>query len=567
MDEFKRAVAEAIAKAAGMPQEEVMQLIAVPPDSSMGDYAFPCFALSKQMRKSPVEIASELQRKVRTGGLIEKAAAQGPYLNFFVNKAMLAEAAITAVLREKDGYGSLKLKGKKALIEHTSINPNASPHVGRARNAILGDALARLLRFHGYKTEVHYYVNDIGKQIAMLVLGCEGKRKLEFKDLLDEYIRINAEIEKSPELEQKAFALLKKLDDRDKKTIAEFRRVVQLCVTGQKRIMEGLGIKYDFFDYESAYLWSRKTEEVMQKLEATGKVFVDDEGRRVINLEGFSLAMKSPVFVLTRADGTSLYGLRDMAYNIEKTGRAKGRNIVVLGEDHKLYFRQVEAALSLIGLKAPEVVHYAFILLPEGKMSTRSGNLVLLEDFMRQAAEKAEKEVLARNKSISSSELKKLAEAIGYGAIKYHIIKVSPEKNVMFSWEQALSFEGESAPYIQYAHARICSILKKAGSNNKKIKSSGLNYSLLQAREETELAKIIADFPNAAAKAEEQLRPHIIANYTQMLADRFNSFYHACPVITEDKGLMDARIALIKAVKQVLETGLGLLGIEAVERM
>ncbi len=567
MNDFKKAVIEATAKAAGMPEEEIAHLISVPPDRSMGDYALPCFALSKHMRKSPSEVASELQQKIKPDKLIDKATAHGSYLNFFVNKAMLAEAAITAVLREKDGYGSLKLKNKKALIEHTSINPNASPHVGRARNAIIGDSLARLLRFHGYKTEVHYYVNDIGKQIAMLVLGCEGKKKLEFKDLLDEYVRINAEIEKSPELEQKAFALLKKLDDGDKKTAADFRRVVELCVAGQKKIMGLLSIKYDFFDYESSYLWSKKTEEVMKKLEKTGKVFTDDEGRKVLNLEGFDLAMKSPVFVLTRADGTSLYGLRDIAYNIEKSGRAKDRNIVVLGEDHKLYFKQVEASLSFLGLKAPEVVHYSFILLPEGKMSTRSGNLVLLEDFMSQAAEKAEKEVLARNKNISSAELKKLAAAIGYGAIKYHIIKVSPEKNVMFAWEQALSFEGESAPYIQYAHARICSILKKAGRKNKKIKSAGLNYSLLQTREETELAKIIADFPNAAAKAEEQLKPHIIANYVQMLADSFNSFYHACPVITEDKALMAARLALIQAVKQVLETGLGLLGIEAVERM
>ena len=569
MDAFKKAVVDALAEQTGMPREAVEQLVSAPPDSSLGDYAFPCYALSKQLKKNPVAVAAELQAKVKLGKLIEKTAANGPYLNFFVKKAALAESAITAVLKEKGKYGSLKLKGKKALIEHTSINPNASPHVGRARNAIIGDALARILRFHGYKTEVHYYVNDIGKQIAMLVLGCEGKKKLTFEELLSHYIRINAELEKNPEIEKEVFALLKKIEDRDKKAVADFKRVVKLCIDGQSRIFAELGISYDYFDYESKYLWSKETTEVLKKLEKTGRVFLDSEQRYVLNLDGFDLAMETPVFVLTRADKTSLYGLRDIAYNMEKISRAKDRNIVVLGEDHKLYFKQVTAALSLLGLKAPEVVHYSFILLTTGKMSTRSGNLVLLEDFMKQAAEKAEGEILARNKNISRAELKKLAASIGYGAIKYHIIKVGPEKNVTFDWQQALSFEGESAPYIQYAHARICSILKKAGSNKyEEVKSTTtVNYALLQKDEELQLVKTIADFPNITAKAVSQLKPHLIANHLQLLADSFNSFYHACPVITDDKGLMAARIALIQAVKQVLETGLNLVGIDAVDRM
>ncbi len=559
MNPFKKAVVDALAKELNLPAAEVEQAVSVPPDRSLGDYAFPCFSLAKQMRKSPAEIASGLQHSVKPGKLISKVESNGPYLNFFVDNAALAEETINAIAKEKDKYGSLCIKGKNALIEHTSINPNASPHVGRARNSIIGDSLVRILKFHGYKTETHYFVNDVGKQIAMLVLGCNGK-KMEFNDLLAEYIRINAELEKNPEIEKDIFTLLKKLEDGDPKVRKDFRKVVELCVKGQSKIIADLGIKFDCFDYESEYLFGKKTDDFLKRLETTGKVFVDADGRKVLNLEGFGLDMKSPVLVLTRADGTSLYGLRDIAYTADKISKAKGRNIVVLGEDHKLYFRQLSAALSLLGLTPPEAVHYSFILLASGKMSTRSGNVVLLEEFMSQAVEKAEAEIKSRKKADYS---KGLAKSIGYGALKYHIIKVSPEKNVTFDWEQALSFEGESAPYIQYAHARICSILKKAGKSRLK----KINYSLLKTKEELELVKLASIFPEVAEKAAEQLKPHLIASYVQQLADNFNSFYHCCPVISEDIEQSTARLALVSAVRQVLETGLSLLGIDAVERM
>ncbi len=561
MEKFRRAVVAEFSSVSGMPMDEASRLVAVPPDASMGDFAFPCFTLSKQYKKSPVEISVELQAKVKPGKLIEKAEAKGPYLNFFINQLALAEDAITAVLRQKEKYGSLQLRGKKALIEHTSINPNASPHVGRARNAIIGDSITRILRFHGYRTEVHYFVNDVGKQIAMLVLGCRDKKKLSFNGLLSEYIKINEQVEKDKSIEQEIFRLLNKLEAKDKKTVAGFKRVVKLCIGGQEKILSALGIKYDSFDYESSYLWSKETEKALELLKKTGKVFTDVEGRTVLDLAGFEIGMDSPALVLTRADSTSLYGLRDIAYNLDKASRAKDRNIVVLGEDHKLYFRQITSALSLMGIKAPEVVHYSFILLAAGKMSTRSGNVVLLEEFMRQAEEKALAEMASRKKKLTPA-VKKLAKSIGYGAIKYHIVKVSPEKNVTFEWEQALSFEGESAPYIQYAHARICSILKKAKS-----KPAKADYSLLSTPEEQQLVKAISNFPDLAEKAAALLRPHIIANYAYHLADSFNRFYHACPVISKDRKLMAARLSLVIAAKQVLETSLQLLGIDAPKSM
>ncbi len=528
----------------------------VPPDSAMGDYAFPCFSLAKVFKKSPVQIAEELAKKITLSGVISKIEVKGPYLNFFVNKESLAGNVLKEIVKDKD-YGSLGMgKGKKILVEHTSINPNASPHVGRARNALIGDSIVKLLEFQGYKVETHYFVNDVGKQIAMLVLGAEGKSKVGFDDLLKIYVKINKKVEDKPELEKKVFELLNKLEKGDKSVKARFKKIVDTCVKGQTKIFSELNINYDKFDYESDYLWSKKTDEILKKLDKTKKLFTDDEGRKVLNQEEFELAMKSKVLVLTRADGTSLYPLRDLAYHIDKK---KGDNILLLGEDQKLYYQQITAALSLLKCKAPRAVHYSFVLLSEGKMSTRKGKLVLLEDFMKEALDKAKKEIKKRHGKVKEQNAKKIA----YGAIKYAILKVSPEKNVTFNWEQALNFEGDSGPYLQYAYARICSIFKK----NKSGVSKDAELSLLTSEEEVELIKMLGNFPSVVKSATEQLKLHLVANYLYNLSSQFSIFYNACPVLKASDDVKKARLVLIDCVKRVLANGLGLLGIDVLEKM
>jgi len=559
MDELKRAVAEAVAKAAKIGKKQAEALIETPKDSSLGDYAFPCFALAKKLRKNPAEIAAELKSAIKESGAVKKVECKGPYLNFFAEKSGVAQKILERIYEEKDSFGSMNIKNKEALVEHTSINPNAPPHIGRARNAIIGDSIAKLLKFAGYKTQTHFFVNDIGKQIAVLVYGCKGKKR-GFNELLRIYVETSKKMETSPELEQELFSILKKLESGDKKTVQAFRRIVDACVEGQAGTFADLGINYDFFDYESAYLWSRETSNVLEKLKKTGKVFEDKEGRRVLDLKEFDLPMKSPVMVLTRADKTSLYGLRDIAYTIDKIKKGKDRNIVVLGEDHKLYFRQLTAALSLLGYRPPEAIHYSFILLQSEKMSTRKGNVVLLEDFMKEAKEKAKKEILKRNRQAPKKELDQLAKAVGYGAVKFSIIKVSPEKNVLFDWQRALSFEGESAPYIQYAHARIKSILRK----NRQKTSTGTSHDY---KEEEALVMLLAGFPETVSRATAELKPHIIANYALKLAEAFNTFYHKYPVLRAEKQKRDARLLLIECVAQTLKNALYLLGIKAPEKM
>ncbi len=554
MDIFKEHIIKLLKRSTQLNENEISSILEIPPNPNFGDYSFPCFLLAQKLKKNPFEISNNLSRYFFKDEFISKVECKGAYVNFFINQGKFNEITIKEILKLKEKYGSLNIKGKKALIEHTSINPNAEPHVGRARNALIGDVIVRLLRFNGYKVETHYYVNDIGKQIAMLVLAANGK-KPKFKQLINLYININKKIEQNPEMEKKVFELLNKLEKGNRKIKKQFNDIVKICVKGQNEILNELGIDYDYFDYESKYLFNKDCENVLNALEKTGKLFTDNENRKVLDLKEF-LPEDSSYFVLTRNDGTSLYGLRDLAYTIYKIKKAKDRNIIVLGEDQKLYFNQLKSALKLLKCKAPEIVHYSFVLLQEGKMSTRKGNIVLLTEFMEEARKKSQEELNKRK-----NKDKKLAKIIGYGALKYSMLKNAPEKNVLFEWDQALSFDGESAPYIQYSYARANSILKKTKIGKK------FNFNLLNKKEETALIKTLGNFPGVISKSSRDLKPNYIANYSYELAQKFNEFYHNCPVIKENNELKNARLALVLAFTYVIRTSLNLLGIEAPEKM
>src|SRR3989344_3156155 len=468
----------------------------IPPSIEFGDYSLHCFNLNPE----------EIRKKIKSN-LIEKIEIKGPYLNIFINKNKFIEETLKEI---KKDYGNSNLgNNKKLLIEHTSINPNAAPHVGRARNAIIGDSLSRILRFNKYKIEVHYFVNDVGKQISMLVLAA-GNKKPKFNELLKLYIKINKDLEKNPELENKVFDLLNKLEKGDKVIKKKFKEIVDICLKGQVKILSDLGIKYNFFDYESKYLWNNQANEILKKLEKTGKVFIDEHGRKILDLKEFNLN----VMVLTRKDGTSLYQLRDLAYTIEKLSKTP-KNIILLGEDHKLYFQQLKKALSLMNQKAPEVIHYSFILLKEGKMSTRQGNIVLLQDFMKE----------------------------------------SLEKNIFFDWDQALSFEGETCPYVQYTNARINSILKKSKPSHK------IDYNKFN-QEEFTLIKKLSEFPEIVKESALKYKPNLICNYLIQLCQLFNNYYSRYEIKSSKE-----RLFLASKLKQIITTGLFLLGMEAPESM
>ena len=537
-----------------LSKEEISKLIEIPPSIEMGDFSFPCFILARELKKSPKDIALELKEKIKKlPKEIATVEAVNGYLNFYLNRVILAESLIKEILSKKTKFGSVNLGNKKTtLIEHTSINPNASPHVGRARNALIGDSIVRILKFLNYKTEVHYYVNDVSKQIAMLVLA--KAENLKFEDMLKKYIEISKKVENSEVLEKQVFELLEKFEKQDKTVVAKFKKITETCVKGQAKILSELGIKYDHFDYESKYL--KDANKILSDLEKTKKLFTDEEGRKVLDLKNTDIEgqMKSPVLVLTRSDSTGLYPLRDISYTIEKMKKSK-KNIIVLGEDQKLYFQQIKNALSFLNQKSPEVVHYSFILIQENgeskKMSTRKGDVVLLGDFLNDAIKKAKIEIEKRKTKGNS-------KTVGIWAVKYSILKNSNNKIINFNLDDALSFEGDTGPYLLYSYARASSILRKA----KKATKSKLNQL---EEKEIELIKKLSIFPEVVLTSYKTLNPSLIANYSYQLAQIFNEFYHSCPVIGNEKEFF--RLNLVKAFTIVLKNSLNLLGIETIEEM
>lgn len=522
-----------------------------------GDFAYPCFNLAKKMKKKPNEIAQDLSEKLKIK-FIERVEAIGPYVNFYVDWKELGQDVLKSIDK---GYGGFYVKGKRALVEHTSINPNASPHVGRVRNAIIGDSIVRLLRFIGFDTEVHYFVNDIGKQIAMLVYGSMDKnlKELKFEDLLNLYIETNKMVEENPEIEKKIFEILSKFESGDKKTVELFRNIVSLCIEGQKRLLAELDINYDYFDYESEYIINKKTDEILKKFEEKGKLFISED-RKVLDLKGFDIPMESPAFVLARSNGTSLYQLRDIAYHIDKINRAKDLNIVVLGEDHKLYFQQLSAALRILGYESPKVVHYSFVLLPSGKMSTRRGEVVLLSDFIKEAYEKAMEEIEKRYPDLSEKEKHERSKKIAISAVRYSMIKVSPEKVMMFDWNEVLRFDGNTGPYLQYTYARANSILEKA-------KSDKFDAKELVDEREIKIIRLLSKFPSLIEVSFNDLKLNALASYLYEVSDAFNQFYQALPVLKAEEPLKNARLKMVETIKFVLESGFKILGIPVLEKM
>jgi len=557
---MKDSVVKLLEKNIPLKKQEIEKIIEIPPNSQLGDYAFPCFVLAEKLKKAPNQIAQEIKNKIKPTKDIEKISVVGPYLNFFINKQIFSEKIISEILKKKENYGKGKEKGKVAL-EHTSINPNASPHVGRARNSIIGDSIKRILEFQGFNVKTYYYVNDVSKQIAMMALEFKGKEN--FSDLLELYVRVNNKVKNNPELEKKVLNLLEKFELGDKNTIKKFRKIVDIAVKGQIKILKEFGITFDIFDYESKYL--KQTNKILNELKKTKRIFKDEHGRLVLNQEGFGLEkkMKSPVLVLTRSNGTGLYPLRDIAYTIDKLKRCK-KTFIVLGEDQKLYFEQISTALKILKKPSPQVIHYSFVLIKDkekiGKMSTRRGDVVLLEHFMKQAKDKAEKEIKKRK---TKGDPKK----IGYAAIKYSFLKNDPNKSIMFDWNQALNFEGNTGPYLQYSYARASSILRKIRSIKKikKTKQMKIKDKINLSEQELKLIKKLSQFPEIIATAYKNLNPAIIANYSYQLAQIFNEFYHACPVINSKNEAF--RINLVKSFRYVLKNSLNLLGIDAIEKM
>lgn len=516
------------------------------------------FSLAKQKKQAPVKIAQDLVTELGKRPDLTKITieAKGPYINFIFGKEYVSEAVREAV---KPGFGNLPRKSVRVVLEHTSANPNGPLHVGHIRNSIIGDTLARAFRKAGYPLEVQYYVNDMGRQIAIVVWGFDN---LDSKQLDGEkedahiariYIDANREIQKDEGITQQVNTLMQLVENGDPATVKKFRREVSRCLDGFKVTMKDLNVAHDRFVWESDFIRNGNTERIINKLKRLPQA--RDEDTLALDLSEFGFENK---YVLRRSDGTSVYAARDLAFHAWK-GANFDRVIDVLGADHKLIGAQLQCTMKLMGDKVPEIVHFEFVSLPEGSMSTRAGKFVSADDLITEIRKRAFEEVTARRPELDEATRKSIAAAVGLAAIRYDIVKVTPEKSTVFDWKEALDFERQSGPYIQYSHARACSILEKGGTFTECFE--------LETAQEIALAKKIAQFPQVIENVVTELRPHILAIYARELADTFNSFYHYDPVLTSAGKVRDRRLTLVKAAQNTLKESLETLGIDAIHTM
>ncbi len=508
------------------------------------------FKLAKEKKKSPKEIADEIVENIVVEDYVGSVESVNGYINFFVSFEFL-EDTIDVILDEDENYGSLNLKGK-ILIEHTSANPDGPLHIGHIRNSIIGDTLSRIFRKAGFDVTTHYYVNDMGRQIAITVLGVDKFGLGDLKPdhaVAEAYVKANKLLEENPELEEKVEELMLKYEQGDEETINKFRFIVEKALEGIRQTLSRMGIEHDEFVWESEFVRNGYVDRVLSILDEKG--VVEKDGAWIVRLEGIEKEV-----VLRRESGTSLYITRDLAYHYWKNENFE-RFVNVLGADHKLYASQLSGLLKLMGCKPPEVVFFEFVSLPEGSMSTRRGKFVSADELLDRVRQEAEK--ILEEREMEEVEKEEIAEAVAIGAVRYDFVKVAPEKHMVFDWSKALDFERQTASYIQYSHARACSILRKAvesGMPDLEFKAE------LCTKEERNLVVLLSKLPYFVYRVVNELRPNIFAEYLLSVASAFNDFYRLHPVLKAESELRMHRLAIVDATRIVLRNGLELLGIK-----
>ncbi|MBA3045950.1 MAG: arginine--tRNA ligase [Candidatus Thermoplasmatota archaeon] len=536
------------------------------PPEGMGDFAFPCFPLARELKKSPAEIAKSIAASLGTDAMFCKIEPSGPYVNFHIEPEELVRVTVESIMELRENYGNAESSGIKINLEHTSANPNGPLHVGRARNPIIGDTLARILRRCGHDVTTEFYVDDMGKQQVTLTWGVENLvQEGEIPEKADHalvwyYQEASRRMEQDPKVLAEIDAIISKYEDRDPEIATRVQTNCQRVLDGMTQSLRRLDINFDSFAWESKYIFDGSVERIIEQLRAM-ECTSEDNGALYLDLDNFGISGKENKFFLTRGDGSSLYSTRDMAYHLDKLANYD-RAIDVLGEDHKLKAKVVGIGVNLLGQEKPvEPVFYSFVSLPEGKMSTRRGRVVYLDDLVEESIALAREEVEKRRPELDDVLKRGIADAVGIGAIRYNIIRIQAEKQLIFKWEEAMNFEGNSAPFIQYSHARASSILRKA------TEFGDYDLKLLAHPSEVQLAKMLARFPSVIRTCGTDMACHPVAAYAFELAAMFNQFYRDCPVLVAEEKLKNARLAMVTASKLVLMNALDTLGIVAPEEL
>lgn len=559
-----------IAERLSVPQterEEVAANIVVPPDKTLGDYALPCFKFAKVLRKSPVAIAEDLKNSYVTDDVITSVSAVNGYLNFKVNRIGLAKETLAEITKKGAAYGSSDVgNGKTICIDYSSVNIAKPFHIGHLSTTVIGGALYRLYKFLGYNAVGINHLGDYGTQFGKLIYAykrwgsAEEVEKGGVKELTRLYVRYHKESENNPEMDDEARKYFKLIENGDEECVGLFNKFKELTLKEVDKIYKELDITFDSYAGESFY--NDKMQPVIDELREKG-LLKTSEGAQVVDLEEYGM----PPCIILRSDGASLYATRDLAaacyrkehYNFDKC-------LYVVAYQQNLHFRQIFKVLELMGKPwAKDLIHVAYgmvSLLDENgnqvAMSTRNGTVVLLEDVLKKCHEKCLEIIESKNPNLTDKA--NIARQVGTGAVVFGALSNSKIKDIAFSYDKILNFDGETGPYVQYTAARIKSVLRKGGEP--------AQYTINEINEdEYDLISALSDFPDTVKAAVDKLEPFYVTRYAIDLASAFNKFYFDCKILGEEENVSNFRLDLCRSALTVLTNALGLLGIEVPERM
>jgi len=553
----------------GMDAKAVLGLLEYPPNPEMGDISLPCFKLSKILRKAPQQIAEQLKQNVAEHPMIRKVEAVSGYLNFYLDPVQFAGGVIAEILRDPGRYGSQNVgQGKTIVVDFSSPNIAKPFHIGHLRSTVIGNALVNIFTYMGYRCVRINHLGDWGTQFGKLMsayLRWGNKDKVEqdgIDELLRLYVKFHEEAEKHPELEDEGRAWFVKLEQGDEEAKRLWEWFISISLKEFEKIYSLLGVTFDSYAGESFY--NDKMEPIIEELKSKN-MLEQDEGAWLVRLDEFNM----PPALILKKDGSSLYHTRDIAaafyrkktYNFDKA-------IYVVDYAQNLHFQQWFKVIELMGYEwAKDLIHVPFgrVSLEGVSLSTRKGNVVKLEDLLTQAIEKTREIIEEKNPSMENKD--EVARQVGVGAVIFSDLSGNRIKDIVFSWEEALNFDGETGPYVQYTHARACSVIRKAGgAGTVRMRPEEAAQHLMDPPS-LHVLKQLYLFPEKVYQAMEKLEPSIISRYLIDLSQSFNRFYHECPILVEDEAIRNARLTLVQCVIVTLAGGLRLIGLEAPEQI
>lgn len=569
MIDFKKKIAEEISKTVNIEKEEIETYIEKPIDNKNGDYAFPCFRLAKELKKAPPIIANEIKEKIELDtSIIEDVQVVGGYLNFYINKETITKEVLKEISKTEK-YGKTNIgNGKNIVVDYSSPNIAKPFHIGHLRSTVIGGALYNIYKYLGYNVTGVNHLGDYGTQFGKLIEGYklwENEYDID-KDPINEltkiYVRINQACKEDENILNACRDNFKKLEDGDQYCVELWQKFKDLSLKEFQRVYDLLGSKFDSWNGESFY--SDKMPEVIEKLEKSGKL-VESQGAKIIDLEDEGI--NTPC-IIEKSNGSTTYATRDLAAILYRARTYDFDKVLYLTSyEQALHFKQVFTVAKYLDLDEKYLkglihVPFGMVQLPTGKMSTREGNIIKLEELLNEAIERAEKIIEEKNPDLEDK--KETAKKVGVGAVIFNDLSNSRVKDEIFEWDKILNFQGETGPYIQYTYVRTKSVLEKAGKlpDVKEIKLDVLNDIYSQT-----IIKLIYNFQDILVQVTRKEEPSILSRYLIDLAKAFSSFYNENKIIVEDKDIQNARVYLTYAVNQVLKNGVELLGMQMPNKM